>query len=168
MGIKLISMFRVHKGFLLGICLLLTSCGSLESGKGRKGNSYFSRNLRLVWPVDSVKLTQPFVSSSRRSHRGVDLGGGRGTPIKATHRGFVVYTGRKYRGYGKMVLIEFNEEWASLYAHLDSISVKKGEVVNAGDVIGGMGDSGKTTGVHLHFELIKNKQPVNPLDYLPR
>lgn len=122
---------------------------------------------RLVWPVSSIKLTQPFGTHRRRNHRGVDLGGARGTPIRAAHRGLVIYTGQGYRGYGKMVLIEFSKKWASLYAHLDSISVKEGDVVKEGDIIGGMGDTGRTTGVHLHFELMKNKQPVDPLKYLP-
>ena len=126
------------------------------------------KSFSLTWPVDSVRLTQLFASpSSGGSHQGVDLKGRRGTPIRAAHGGVVVYTGQDYRGYGKMVLVEFSKRWASLYAHLDSISVKEGEKVYRGDVIGRMGDSGRTTGVHLHFELMKNKQPVDPLRYLP-
>ena len=65
-----------------------------------------------------------------------------------------------------MIILEFDEEWATLYAHLDSLSVKEGNIVERGDRVGRMGDSGRATGVHLHFELIKDKQPVNPLEYL--
>ena len=121
----------------------------------------------LIWPVDFVQLTQPFAPPSNLSHMGIDLGGPRGTPIKSAHQGWVVFTGQQ-QGYGKMVLIEFDEQWSSLYAHLDSIFVKEGDRVHRGEVVGGMGDSGRTTGVHLHFELRKYEQPAwDPMDYLP-
>ena len=170
----------------LYLCLLVSlismiSCGSLRTlgkyqsmgGADRfqnlKNQSYTPKGpFHLSWPVDYIELTQPFTPPSNPSHQGVDLGGKRGTPIKAAHNGIVIYTGQKYRGFGKMILIEFNEQWATLYAHLDLISVKEGDIVQVGDMIGQMGDTGRTSGVHLHFELIKDKQPVNPLKYLSR
>ena len=120
----------------------------------------------LAWPVDYIELTQRFASSSNPAHQGVDLKGKRGALVRAAHEGLVIYAGRQYRGYGKMVLLEFNEKWATLYAHLSLISVREGDVVRRGDVLGQMGDTGRASGVHLHFELIKDKQPVNPLRYL--
>ncbi len=93
--------------------------------------------------------------------------GPKNTPIVAAHPGRVIYVGRGFRGYGKMVMIEYNNRWASLYAHLNSFEVKQGQYVRMGDVIGRMGRTGRATGVHLHFELLKNKLPVNPMSYLP-
>lgn len=122
--------------------------------------------LRLDWPVKDVKLNQAFKPSRNRDHLGIDLGGRKGTPILAAHDGYVVYAGRGYRGYGKMIIIEYDQQWATLYAHLSKISVKEGQVVVRGQTIGGMGRTGRATGVHLHFELMRDKLPVDPMEYL--
>lgn len=119
---------------------------------------------QLQSPVQKYKLNRGFLA--KRNHKGLDLGGRRGDPILAAHPGVVVYAGRKFRGYGKMVLIEYNGKWATLYAHLDKYHVQEGQVVVAGERIGDMGATGRATGVHLHFELIKNKQPIDPLTYM--
>jgi murein DD-endopeptidase MepM/ murein hydrolase activator NlpD len=85
----------------------------------------------------------------------------------AAHDGVVIYAGRDFRGFGKMVLIEGAYGWASIYAHFSKINVKTGEKVHQGQILGGMGRTGRATGVHLHFELRKKKGPVDPLLYLP-
>lgn len=122
-------------------------------------------NLRS--PVRVFKMNRGFFQHKRRrDHKGLDLGGRRGDDIYAAHPGLVVYAGRKFSGYGKMVLIEYNNTWATLYAHLNKYNVKAGDVVAAGQQIGEMGATGRATGVHLHFELIKNKQPIDPLPYI--
>lgn len=87
-------------------------------------------------------------------------------PILAAHEGVVVYAGNSFRGYGNMVLLEYNHQWATLYAHLDRIMVREGQKLRVGDKLGTMGRTGRATGVHLHFELIKNKQPIDPLLHL--
>ena len=97
---------------------------------------------------------------------GVDLAGKRGYRIYAAHDGIVVYAGRGFRGYGNMILLEYDGQWATLYAHLDGFRVKTGDRVSTGQTIGTMGRTGRATGVHLHFELLKKKQPVDPLPYL--
>lgn len=94
------------------------------------------------------------------------MGGSKGSAILAAHEGRVIYTGSGFTGYGNMVMIEWDSNWATLYAHLNHIDVKEGQWVRQGQVIGGMGRTGRATGVHLHFELIRNKQPVDPLNYL--
>ena len=121
---------------------------------------------KLHWPVRNVRINRGFNSSI--NHQGMDLGGPKGTPILAAHEGVVIYTGRDFRGYGNMVLIEYNKEWATLYGHLNDIVVDEGRIVKAGDPVGGMGATGRATGVHLHFELIKDRAPVDPLPYLTR
>lgn len=167
--------------FLLFSCSLF-GCASYQSHLGafRGPGSYLGPSLsqpsqaarhygpfELAWPVQSVQISQPYRPRSNRHHQGLDLRGARGTPILAAHRGRVIYVGRGFRGYGKMVMVEYNSQWASLYAHLNRISVREGDFVEIGDVVGNMGRTGRATGVHLHFELIKNKLPVDPLAYLP-
>jgi murein DD-endopeptidase MepM/ murein hydrolase activator NlpD len=133
---------------------------------GRSYSKNNAKDLLLEWPIDRAKLSQRYRPPRNPSHAGIDLAGRRGTPIYAAHEGFVVYAGRGYSGYGRVVLLEFNDEWATLYAHLDDFRVRTGDYVQLGEILGSMGDSGRATGVHLHFELIHNKLPVDPLYYL--
>lgn len=118
---------------------------------------------RLHWPVKNVRITQNFEPAKNPRHKGLDLGGGKGVPILAGHDGRVIYTGRHFHGYGNMVMVEFNDEWATLYAHLTKIKVRQGQRVKAGQTIGTMGRTGRARGVHLHFELMHKKEPVDPL-----
>lgn len=120
---------------------------------------------RLQWPVSQVSMSRGFLTGAKE-HFGLDLTGRKGTKIMAAHKGTVIYAGSGFRGYGKMVLIEYNENWATLYGHLSRIYVKAGKKVKAGQTIGLMGRTGRATGVHLHFELMHNKIPVDPLPLL--
>ena len=120
----------------------------------------------LSWPVKNVHVNRGFQMASQPHHMGLDLGGKKGNLILASHEGVVVYTGSGFRGYGKMVLIEYDKQWATLYAHLNDIEVREGAIVVPGQVIGEMGRTGRATGVHLHFELMHNHNPVDPLRYL--
>lgn len=119
------------------------------------------------WPVDRARLSRGFKTEGRRPHLGIDLAGPKKTPIYSSHGGVVIYTGRDFRGFGKMILIETGSGWATLYAHLDEILVSEGQRVRLGESIGLMGNTGRSTGPHLHFEIRKNKSPVDPLIYLP-
>lgn len=129
----------------------------------------------IDWPVDQARLSQKFRPHgkrkgrrSKRRHQGIDLSAARGTPIYAAHKGRVVYVGNGFRGYGNMVLLEFNKTWATLYAHLDKIYVQTGQSVSRGELLGTMGRTGRSTGVHLHFEVIKDLTPIDPLEVLPQ
>lgn len=119
------------------------------------------------WPVDDARMTRGFLPQKRRPHLGIDLAAKRGTPILAAQGGMVIYTGREFRGYGKMVLIESGKGWATLYAHMDRILVQEGQKIAQGQVLGAMGRTGHATGVHLHFEIRKDKGPIDPLPLLP-
>ena len=121
----------------------------------------------LQWPVGKVNLSQHFRSRHNRKHEGIDLTHYHNAPIYAAHEGYVVYVGREYSGYGKMIILQYSDKWATLYAHLNKIEVREGQVVVRGQRIGRMGRTGRVTGTHLHFELLKNKLPVDPMDYLP-
>lgn len=127
-----------------------------------------SNDPTLDWPVDSARMTRGFLPNKRKPHLGIDLAAPRGTPILAAQNGTVIYAGREFRGYGKMVLIESGDGWATLYAHFDKILIAEGQKVHKGEVIGAMGRTGRATGVHLHFELRHNRGPIDPLPMLPR
>jgi murein DD-endopeptidase MepM/ murein hydrolase activator NlpD len=141
---------------------------NLEAIEGQKMENAQS-DLRpfIDWPVDRARLTRGFFTNRRRPHLGIDLAGPRGTPVLSAHHGVVIYAGRDFRGFGKMLIIEGENGWASLYAHLDQILVQEGQQVRQGSTIAKMGNTGRSTGPHLHFELRKDKLPVDPLVYLP-
>lgn len=171
----------ILKTSLLGLILVVSnSCGTFESaeyvGPGYKrspggvaspaGRTSIVDELKLRWPVSSPRITQGFKPGSRRSrHQGIDLGGPKNTPIMAAHDGKVIYTGRDFRGYGKLVIIESHNGYATFYAHLNTINTKEGKWVMAGEKIGGMGRTGRATGVHLHFELRIAEVAVDPSSY---
>ncbi len=123
--------------------------------------------MHFDWPVDEAKLSRGFINRKRKHHWGLDLANKKGTPILAAESGYVVYTGKQFHGYGKLIVIEHNDQWATLYAHLNKFDVNEGDFVKRGQVIGEMGRSGHATGSHLHFELRDNRLPVDPQIYLP-
>lgn len=100
-----------------------------------------------------------------RMHNGLDWAGPRGTPIHATADGVVKTAGRQ-GGYGNLVVIRHDFGIETYYAHLNSINVRVGQRVSRGDRIGGMGTTGASTGVHLHYEVRVSGRPVNPITYI--
>lgn len=120
------------------------------------------------WPVDEARLTRGFLPYRKRPHLGLDLAAHRNSPIYASTDGIVIYVGKAFRGYGKMVMIEGTKGWATLYAHLSKIRVKQGQRIYQGTQIGDMGATGRAHGVHLHFEIRNRLGPVDPLAYLPK
>lgn len=170
---------------LLGLVLIFsTSCGSLQtpdyqgpgdlvSGGSRApsgvpfGKASIVDELHLRWPVQSPRVTQGFKTGSKKHrHQGLDLGGTKNTPVYAAHDGKVIYTGRGFHGYGKLIIIESPYGYATFYAHLNTINTKEGKFVTGGEKIGGMGRTGRATGVHLHFELRIAEVAVDPSSYL--
>ena len=100
-----------------------------------------------------------------RMHAGTDFAGGTGTPIHASADGVVIHSGWQ-SGYGRMVKIQHEFGYETRYAHLSSLRVKKGQRVSRGDIIGGMGSSGRSTGTHLHYEVRRGGHPVNPMTFI--
>ncbi len=101
----------------------------------------------------------------RRLHKGRDMAGPKGTPIVATGDGVISFAGRQ-SGYGKLVKIRHSQGFETYYAHLNRIRVKTGQRVNRGQRIGDMGTTGKSTGVHLHYEIRVGGKAVNPAKYM--
>lgn len=95
-------------------------------------------------------------------HQGIDIAARRGTPIKAAAEGTVVFAGWS-RGYGNTVVIEHPDGRQTRYAHAQKLFVSKGDRIEAGEKIAAVGSTGKSTGPHLHFEIIENNRRINPL-----
>jgi murein DD-endopeptidase MepM/ murein hydrolase activator NlpD len=89
-------------------------------------------------------------------------------PVIAANSGKIIYTGSGFSGYGRMVLIDHQNGFITLYAHLRSINTRRGRVVRKGEIIGKVGTSGRATGPHLHFEVRYHEKLVNPLRYMTR
>ncbi|MBE5780685.1 MAG: hypothetical protein E7328_02540 [Clostridiales bacterium] len=102
-------------------------------------------------------------------HKGLDIANSKGTPIYAAAAGTVIEADDSGwgGGYGTHVQIKHNDTYTTLYAHMSKMTVRYGQKVSKGQVIGYMGATGAVTGVHLHFEVIKNGSKVNPEPYLP-
>ncbi len=106
----------------------------------------------------------PF-TGRRAFHFGVDISGQRGTPVYATANGTVKKIRYLPRSLGKLVIINHGYGYETVYAHLSRITVRKGQSVKRGEKIGEMGNTGRSTGTHLHYEVRVNGRPVNPLNY---
>jgi murein DD-endopeptidase MepM/ murein hydrolase activator NlpD len=101
----------------------------------------------------------------RHFHTGIDFTAPRGTEIYATGNGKVQKVIMKKRGYGYHVVIDHGYGYKTLYAHMSKFKVKVGEKIKRGDVIGYVGSTGTSTAPHLHYEVIKNGEKINPMNF---
>ncbi len=117
---------------------------------------------------ETVCITSPYGvrRSSSRSHKGIDIRAPLGSPIMA-FRGGIVQCAQYHRSYGYMVEIQQDDGIVARYAHMSQILVRKGDRVQPGLMIGRVGSTGRSTGPHLHFELLRENSPMNPMVYLP-
>jgi murein DD-endopeptidase MepM/ murein hydrolase activator NlpD len=120
----------------------------------------------LIWPVQGV-ISSTFGPRRGKQHSGLDIAAPKGTPIKAAKAGTVVTTGW-LGGYGQTVILEHSDKTATLYAHASKILVRKGQKVKQGETIARVGTTGRSTGPHVHFEVIVNSRPRDPITYLPK
>ena len=125
---------------------------------------------KILWPVKYGKITSKFgnrnhpILKSVKFHRGVDIAVSIGTPVYSGIKGRVTFAGRK-GNYGNLVEIEGNDGIKVRYAHLNSIDVVTGQKVSDGEKVAETGNTGMSTGPHLHYEIIIDENPVNPLDF---
>ncbi|BCG61670.1 M23 family metallopeptidase [Paenibacillus sp. URB8-2] len=118
----------------------------------------------FAWPVIGAVISSTFGERWGRSHKGVDLVSGNRT-IKAADAGTVSFAGVQH-GYGNVVIINHGNGYETYYGHLSKISVSVGQKLEQGSRIGIMGNTGRSTGTHLHFEIRKSGTAMNPLKYL--
>lgn len=116
----------------------------------------------FIWPVGGI-LTQYFSSY----HSGIDIAAPMGTPLHAADAGKVTYATWSPYGYGNFVIIDHGNGFVTRYGHLSAFAVQAGDWVNRGDIIGYIGSTGRSTGPHVHFEILLNGVFQNPLGYLP-
>ncbi|MBD1427515.1 M23 family metallopeptidase [Sphingobacterium arenae] len=106
----------------------------------------------------------PFTNRGREMHQGVDLKGRTGDPVKSTAKGRVTFAGWK-GAYGYVVMVKHKNGYETRYAHLTRTRVKRGQAVEAGDIVGLLGSTGRSTGPHLHYEVLLNNRKLNPSKY---
>jgi murein DD-endopeptidase MepM/ murein hydrolase activator NlpD len=119
---------------------------------------------QLIWPVNGT-LTSPFGYRWGRLHAGIDIAVPEGTPIRAADSGRVALA-QYYGGYGNYTCIDHGGGLSTCYGHQSGFAVSSGDSVTQGDVIGYSGNTGSSTGPHLHFEVRVNGTPVDPMGYL--
>lgn len=124
------------------------------------------RELDLIWPVRG-RLSSRFGWRNGRRHEGIDIPARRGTPIRAAQAGRVIHSGWGLGDYGKVVIVKHTGHYSTVYAHNDRVKVKKGQFIERGDVIATVGTSGNASGPHVHFELRRDRKPLDPLVFLP-
>ena len=117
---------------------------------------------RFIWPT-SGRITQRYWSR----HRAIDIGAKKGTPVYAADSGYVTFAGWSQVGYGYYMVIDHGNGFETLYAHLSWYAVEAGQSVKQGQFIGRVGSTGRSTGPHLHFEIIYNGVNRSPFAYLP-
>ncbi len=130
-----------------------------------------------IWPLDRSLLRSHIGAFGWRMHPtlhrrihhdGVDLSGPTGADIVATGNGTVTVIENKSSGYGKQIVIDHGFGYKTRYAHLSKILVAKGDNVKRGEKIGELGSTGRSTGPHLHYEVLHKGRPVNPMGYFAR
>jgi murein DD-endopeptidase MepM/ murein hydrolase activator NlpD len=119
------------------------------------------------WPVEHGIISSGFGIRHGTMHDGVDIAAPVGTPVHAADNGTVIYSGR-LRGYGNVIIIRHDDHYVTVYGHDATNFVREGDSVTGGQVIGKLGDTGRTTGPNLHFEVRRDNTARNPLAYLPR
>lgn len=124
-----------------------------------------------IWPTDGYltstfgRRASPFGTGTTDFHKGLDIANRPGTPVRSPAKGVVTFTGWD-GGYGNCVVVNHGNNISTRYAHLQQIFTKVGQAVNRGDVIASVGNTGRSTGPHLHYEVRVGGVCVNPLRYI--
>ena len=119
----------------------------------------------LAWPV-AGRVSSGFGKRSSGHHDGIDIPAKRGTPVRSVADGQVLYSGDEIKGYGNLIIIRHENDIITVYANNEKNMIKEGDKVTRGQLVAKVGNSGSSTGVHLHFEVRTKEQPQNPLLYL--
>ena len=122
--------------------------------------------LSFIWPVKGP-VTSWFGPRKGRPHDGIDISAPKGTPIRAAEKGKVIYSDNGISGYGNLIIIQHSGGFHTVYGHNLRNRVDVDERVNKWQVIAEVGNTGRSSGYHLHFEIRKNERAVDPMNYLP-
>ncbi len=135
----------------------------VEGEKERPKTVY--KKMDFIWPVEG-RSGDGFEDNERKRHQGIDIRASEGTPVKASAAGIVIYSGNTIKGYGNMVILRHSEEYVTVYAHNQVNLVEERARVEKGQIIGKVGQTGRASGPHLHFEIRRNNKPIDPMPYL--
>jgi murein DD-endopeptidase MepM/ murein hydrolase activator NlpD len=137
----------------------------------QKDRQYFWASLPTIWPTRGW-ITSEFGDGRRwggrgrgRIHEGIDIAAPRGTPVLSPGSGIVTYSGYRH-GYGKMLVIDHGYGIMTVYAHCQNLYSYEGQAVKRGMIIASVGNTGRSSGPHLHYEVHVDGQPVNPVLYV--
>ncbi len=120
-----------------------------------------------TWPTQGT-VTRNFNPSGKgkAQNDGINIAAAKGSSVVAANNGVVAHAGNQLRGFGNVVLVKHDNGTMTVYAHLDKVSVKKGDLVNGGQKLGTVGDTGTVKEPQLHFEIRKGRKPIDPNRYL--
>ncbi|MGQ9645285.1 MAG: peptidoglycan DD-metalloendopeptidase family protein, partial [Thermodesulfobacteriota bacterium] len=147
---------------VLKVEIVLDDVAAEQVPRGKERPKTVYEKMDFIWPVQG-RLGDGFKDDERKSHQGIDILSPLGTPIKASGPGIVIYSGNTIKGYGNMVIVRHSEEYVTVYAHNQVNLVEEGDQIEKGQVIGKVGQTGRASGPHLHFEIRRNNKPVNPM-----
>jgi murein DD-endopeptidase MepM/ murein hydrolase activator NlpD len=158
-----------------------------QKGKGKKGGAVTARpevarvhpdtgadrdvtpgagKPRFLWPANGV-LFSKYGQRDGMPHDGIDISAPTGTPVYAAADGRVIYSGDGVRGYGNLIIVKHEGFYSTVYAHNEENLVGEGDFVEAGQLIAKLGQTGRASGPHLHFEVRFKSKPVDPVKHLP-
>lgn len=122
----------------------------------------------MRWPLDAYIVSSEYGERWGKVHKGMDMAAHVGEPVYAIADGEVIYAGDGLRGYGNVVILRHDRKTSSLYAHNSELKVKQGDQVTKGTLVALLGDTGHSTGPHVHFEIRDGDLAVNPRNVLPK
>ena len=123
---------------------------------------------KFSWPVRGKILSQYGAKNKGLFNDGINISAPIGTAVRAAENGVVAYAGNEVKGMGNLIIIQHSDGWMTVYAHLDSMSVRRGSKVSVGQQIGKIGKTGKVDKPQLHFEIRKGTKAYNPITYLKK
>lgn len=123
---------------------------------------------KFSWPVRGKILSNYGAKSGGLFNDGINIGASKGTAVKAAENGVVAYAGNEVKGMGNLIIIQHSGGWMTVYAHMDSMIVRRGTKVSVGQKIGTVGETGKVDRPQLHFEIRKGTKAYNPSSYLKK
>ena len=123
---------------------------------------------KFAWPVRGKILSAYGAKSNGLFNDGINISATRGTAVKAAENGVVAYAGNEVKGMGNLVIVQHDGGWMTVYAHMDSMNVRRGHKVSVGQKIGTVGETGKVDSPQLHFEIRKGTKAYNPYSYLKK
>jgi murein DD-endopeptidase MepM/ murein hydrolase activator NlpD len=161
----------VGLGFIVALATSVCSPSAQAIPVGSWGSNLTASN--FVYPVMGPRTSSsfgvrkhPITKKARKHHDGIDLAAPTGATIRSIASGHVIFADQ-FGGYGNLIVIRHANGLTSHYGHCNETSVRVGQKVLAGDVIGTVGSTGRSTGPHLHFEIRRNGEPEHPERYLP-